>query len=244
VPPLRAPFPGLERRPCFLDDAEPVTAVPAAHQSNALGAEFEAILANGQEFVLHLGAGSTVKRYPNCIELERKILRHTDVVADAHALPFHEQAFDRVMGFNVFEHLENPRRAAAEILRVLKPGGSLVIHTAFLQPLHEAPFHFYNATEYGVRSWFKEFHVEKCQVSPNFTAPFMLAFLLSQVLESVEASCGKEAREAVGQSTLRDWADLWSDRSKVPAVFQQLQNLPNEFQSRVAAGFELVARKP
>jgi hypothetical protein len=42
----------------------------------------------------------------------------------------------------------------------------------------------------------------------------MLAFLLSQVLESVGASCGKEARETVGQSTLRDWADLWSDRSK------------------------------
>jgi hypothetical protein len=72
----------------------------------------------------------------------------------------------------------------------------------------------------------------------------MLAFLLSQVLESVEASLGKEAREAVGQSTLRDWADLWSDRSKVPAVFEQLQNLPNECQSRIAAGFEVIARKP
>jgi hypothetical protein len=126
----------------------------------------------------------------------------------------------------------------------LKHGGSLVIHTAFLQPLHEAPFHFYNATEHGVRSWFKDFDVEKCHVSANFTVPFMLAFLLSRVLESVGASCGKEAREAVGQSTLRDWADLWSDRSKVPAVFQELQNLPNEFQSAISAGFELVARKP
>ena len=232
----------LDGVPVLLDDAEPIATVPAAHRSNALGAEFEAILANGQELVLHLGAGSTARKYPNCIELERKIFRHTDVVADAHSLPFHERTFDRVMGFNVFEHLENPRRAAAKILRVLKPGGSLVIHTAFLHPLHEAPFHFY-ATEYGVRSWFEDFRVEKCHVSPNFTVPFMLAFLLSQVLESVEAGLGKEAREAVGQSTLRDWADLWSDRSKVPAVFEQLQNLPNEFQSRIA-GFEVIVRKP
>ena len=183
-------------------------------------------------------------RYANCIEFEHKIFRHTDVVGDAHCLPFRNGIFDCVFAFNVFEHLENPRRAAAEILRVLKQGGSLVIHTAFLQPLHEAPFHFYNATEYGVRSWFKDFDVEKCHVSPNFTVPFMLAFLLSQVLESVGASCGKEAREAVGQTTLRDWADLWSDRSKVPTVFQELQNLPNEFQSAISAGFELVARKP
>jgi hypothetical protein len=126
----------------------------------------------------------------------------------------------------------------------LKYGGSLVVHTASLQPLHEAPFHFYNATEHGVRSWFKYLGVEKCRVSPNFTVSFMLAFLLSRVLESVAARCGKEARETVGQSTLRGWTDFWRDRSKVPAVFQELQNLPNEFQSGIITGFELVARKP
>jgi hypothetical protein len=85
--------------------------------------------------------------------------------------------------------------------------------------------------------------IDKYPVSPNFTVPFMLAFLLSQVLESVRANCGKEAREAVGQSTLRDWADLWSDRSKVPAVFRELQNLPNEFQSGISAGFEFAAHQ-
>jgi len=223
---------------------EPVPIVPAEHKSNPLGAEYEMILREGKKFVLNIGAGATTTRYANCIEFEHKIFRNTDVVGDAHCLPFRDEIFDCVFGFNVFEHLENPRRAAAEILRVLKRGGSLFIHTAFLQPLHEAPFHFYNATEHGVRSWFKDFDVEKCHVSPNFTVPFMLAFLLSHVLESVGASCGKEAREAVGRSTLQDWADLWSDHSKVPAVFQELQNLPNDFQSGISAGFELVARKP
>ena len=223
---------------------EPVQIVPAEHKSNPLGVEYETILREGKKFVLNIGAGATATRYANCIEFEHKIFRHTDVVGDAHCLPFRNGIFDCVFAFNVFEHLENPRRAATEILRVLKQGGSLVIHTAFLQPLHEAPFHFYNATEHGVRSWFKDFDVEKCHVSPNFTVPFMLAFLLNQVLESVGTSCGKEAREAAGQTTLREWADLWTDRSKVPAVFQELQSLPNEFQSGISAGFELVAHKP
>jgi uncharacterized protein YbaR (Trm112 family)/predicted SAM-dependent methyltransferase len=239
-----ARFPLIAGVPVLLADASLVVTMSRDHASNPIGAEFEAILASGREFVLHLGAGSTATKYPNCIEMEHKIFRHTDLVADAHALPFHEQTFDHVMAFNLFEHLENPRRAAAEIWRVLKPRGLLIIHTAFLQPLHEAPFHFYNATEYGVRSWFKDFQVETCRVSPNFTAPFMLAFLLSRVLESVEAGCGKETREAVGLTTLRDWADFWSDRSKLPPVFGQLQNLPNALQCRVAAGFEVVARKP
>ena len=237
-------FPLLNGIPVFRDDAQPIAIMPAAYESNALGVEFEAILARGQELVLHLGAGWTARKYPSCVELEQKIFRHTDVVADAHALPFREHAFDRVLGFNVFEHLKNPPRATAEIFRVLKPGGSVVIHTAFLQPLHEAPNHFYNATEYGVRSWFENFKVEKCQVSPNFTAPFMLAFLLHQVLDSVGSTRGEETRQAVGQSRLQDWADFWSDRARVPALFQVLQSLPNESQSRIAAGFELIARKP
>jgi SAM-dependent methyltransferase len=118
---------------------EPVQIVPAEHKSNPLGAEYEMILREGKKFVLNIGAGATATRYANCIEFEHKIFRHTDVVGDAHCLPFRNGIFDCVFAFNVFEHLENPRRAAAEILRVLKHGGSLVIHTAFLQSLHKAP---------------------------------------------------------------------------------------------------------
>ena len=72
----------------------------------------EEILARGDQRVLHLGAGSTEKKYPGCIELEHKIFRHTDVVGDAHALPFRDSSFDWVFAFNVFEHLRDPARAA------------------------------------------------------------------------------------------------------------------------------------
>ena len=92
---------------------EPVPIVPAEHKSNPLGAEYEMILREGKKFVLNIGAGATTTRYANCIEFEHKIFRHTDVVGDAHCLPFHDEIFDCVFAFNVFEHLENPRSAAA-----------------------------------------------------------------------------------------------------------------------------------
>jgi len=66
----------------------PVQIVPAEHKSNPLGAEYEMILREGKKFVLNIGAGATATRYPNCIEFERKIFRHTDVVGDAHCLRF------------------------------------------------------------------------------------------------------------------------------------------------------------
>jgi SAM-dependent methyltransferase len=215
------------------------------HTSNPIGAEYEQILRQGNDFVLHIGAGGTAERYPNCIEFEHKIFRHTDVVGDAHHLPFRDDVFDRVFAFNVFEHLAEPAIAAQEIHRVLKPGGGLAIHTAFLQPLHEAPHHFYNATEYGVRQWFAPFEIEDCRVSSNFGPGMMLAFLMSNVLESARAGGVLEAEQAlISQSKLGEWADYWSKWGEPPPGFNALQSLPQPMQKRVAAGFELIAKKP
>ena len=229
--------------PVFL--REPVEVVPVEHESNALGPQFEEVLKRGQGLTLHLGAGSTARKYPNCVELEHKIFRHTDVVGDAHHLPFGDAVFDRVFAFNLFEHLRAPRTGAAEILRVLKPGGSVAIHTAFLQALHEEPSHFYNATEYGVREWFTDFDIEKCEVSGNFSPGVMLGFLAASLLETVRQSgMPAPAQTQIAETRLGEWADFWNRRGEPPPGFAALLALPQEFQKRVSAGFELLARKP
>ncbi len=231
--------------PIFLPDAVEVVTVPSAHTSNAMSAEFEDILARGDRRVLHLGAGSTSIKYPGCVELEYKIFRHTDVVGDAHALPFRDNSFDHVFAFNVFEHLRDPATAAREIRRVLKPDGAVAVHTAFLQPLHEEPRHYYNATEYGVREWFSDFEIEKCEVSGNFSPGFMLGFLAATLLETLrESGASTETQAQIANTRLGQWADFWQRKTDSPPAFDALLTLPQEFQKRVAAGFELLARKP
>jgi SAM-dependent methyltransferase len=49
------------------------------------------------------------------------------VVDDAAALPFEDGAFDAALAVEVLEHLFAPQQAVAEILRVLRPGGVLVV---------------------------------------------------------------------------------------------------------------------
>jgi ubiquinone/menaquinone biosynthesis C-methylase UbiE len=49
------------------------------------------------------------------------------VLADARALPWRAATFDAVTSWNVFHHLDDPERVFAEMLRVLKPGGKLVL---------------------------------------------------------------------------------------------------------------------
>jgi ubiquinone/menaquinone biosynthesis C-methylase UbiE len=43
--------------------------------------------------------------------------------ADCYSLPFADHSFDRVFSHALMEHLADPRRAASEMYRVLKPGG-------------------------------------------------------------------------------------------------------------------------
>lgn len=49
------------------------------------------------------------------------------VVADAMNLPFEDGMFSHVIASEVLEHLEDDRRALAEIARVTRPGGVLVV---------------------------------------------------------------------------------------------------------------------
>lgn len=67
-------------------------------------------------------------------------------------LPFNAGTFDFAFADVVFEHIEgNPWNAYKEISRVLKPGGFIVLSTAFMFPFHPCPGDFWRFTESGLR---------------------------------------------------------------------------------------------
>ncbi len=66
---------------------------------------------------------------PDARALERNTVLSHPVVGRAEALPFPDGFFDLVTLAWVIEHLEDPRKAFQEILRVLRPGGSVVFLT-------------------------------------------------------------------------------------------------------------------
>jgi len=74
---------------------------------------------------------------------------------DAARLPFADASFDVVVSLDVMEHVEDDVAMAAEIRRVLKPGGSAVINVPahpFLWSDHDvALHHFRRYTRAGLR---------------------------------------------------------------------------------------------
>lgn len=238
-------YPVVAGRPVLRDDAEGVSVMPEEHVSNQLPPEVRHWLRQAGGRTLNIGAGGTTEKLPNCVEFEYAIFRHTDVVGDAHHLPFADGAFDAVVTFNTFEHLHDPRRAAAEVHRVLRPGGRLLLQTAFLQPLHEPPHHYYNTTEFGLRRWFDDFEIRDLRVSDNFNPAYVLAWLASSLDWAARGELGPEAADALGRTTLQEWAASWADPGRRQADgWDVLRRLSPEVQKAFAAGFQLEAIKP
>ncbi|HEX8054566.1 MAG TPA: class I SAM-dependent methyltransferase [Thermoleophilaceae bacterium] len=65
----------------------------------------------------------------NAVEAARGLGLDARTIDAAASLPFEDESFDLVVCIEVMEHLFAPHEAAAEIRRVLKPGGRLVCST-------------------------------------------------------------------------------------------------------------------
>jgi SAM-dependent methyltransferase len=67
-------------------------------------------------------------------------------------LPFKDSSFDVVVSDQVLEHVEaDPRRAVAESLRVVKPGGICVHTSCLINPIHFGPGDYWRFTPDGLR---------------------------------------------------------------------------------------------
>ena len=230
--------------PIFFGELDQTRVFADEHLSNPVPAKALALVKSADGPVLNISAGGSCAWLPNLIELETAIFRNTDVVGDGHALPFADGVFDAVLAINAFEHYCNPDKAVAEILRVLKPGGKVFIQTAFLQPLHEPPWHFFNCTKFGLLRWFEPFKTVEIGVSENFNPIYSLSWQASELLAIMHTERGADAAQRVGAMTLGQLSTFWRDANvRGEKMWEDFLQLPQQAQERLAAGFEFVGRK-
>lgn len=112
-----------------------------------------------ERHTLDLGCGgSRYSRYfPRRVGLDLTFGRGVQVIADAHHLPLRSACFPCVLSTEMLEHAREPHRVVEEIRRVLEPGGTVVLTTRFLFPVHEAPFDYFRFTRFGLAHLFRAF---------------------------------------------------------------------------------------
>jgi SAM-dependent methyltransferase len=89
----------------------------------------------GQRLEIGSGAGIIREVYPNVITSDLKVLPFVDIVLSADRLPFADNSLRALYAINVFHHLSRPREFFREILRVLNPGGGVVLIEPFYGPM-------------------------------------------------------------------------------------------------------------
>jgi SAM-dependent methyltransferase len=84
------------------------------------------------KYLSNQGADLTAADFsPRAVELATKLLagRAQTVVADVQSLPFPDESFDLVVSLETLEHVPDPDRGLAELVRVTRRGGRLIVTT-------------------------------------------------------------------------------------------------------------------
>jgi len=81
----------------------------------------------------------------------------TQVICDAHDLPFADSSFDGVVTQGVLQYVVAPSRCLRELERVLKPHGIVYAESAFMQQVVHGRYDFFRFTHLGLRRLFRRF---------------------------------------------------------------------------------------
>jgi SAM-dependent methyltransferase len=73
-----------------------------------------------------------------------------DYLYNGDHLPFGDGSFDTVINIQVLEHTPRPRQLVAEMARVLKKDGALILAAPFSFRLHEEPHDYFRYSPHGL----------------------------------------------------------------------------------------------
>jgi len=91
------------------------------------------------------------------VESDIVLSDRTNLICDAHSLPFADNSFDGVIIQAVLEHVVDPARCVEEIHRILKKDGLVYAETPFMQQVHMGCYDFTRFTHLGHRRLFRKF---------------------------------------------------------------------------------------
>ena len=122
--------------------------------------------------VLDLGSGAQPYRHlftkiDRYVTIDLSKNEKLDVRGTALALPFQNETFDTVVCSEVLEHVPEPSKLIAEVQRVLRPGGILLLTTPQTWGLHLEPFDFYRYTKHGLRYLAEKSNLKVLEIVPT-----------------------------------------------------------------------------
>lgn len=107
-----------------------------------------------EEKMLNIGSGPT-RLHERVLNVDIFPFTNVDIVASAENLPFQAEIFDRISTDQVLEHVADPKKMIAELVRVTKIGGRIHLSVPFMFPLHASPSDYSRWTIPGLTELFQ-----------------------------------------------------------------------------------------
>ena len=153
------------------------------HAIKDLNKDLKKVLPLFQGKVLDFGCGLQPYRdlmvnADECIGVDIQDADGVDyLVKPGDPLPFEKGAFDAVLSTQVLEHVADMDDCIAEIHRVLKPGGQLVISVPFIYQVHGKPHDYRRLSEFGVKQALSGFRIERMSRQGGVGSSMAILFL-------------------------------------------------------------------
>lgn len=107
--------------------------------------------------VLGMGMESLAHAEIKLVNSDVALTSRTEIVLDAHDIPFEDEMFDGVIVQAVLEHVVDPYRCVEEMHRVLKKDGLVYAEIPFMQQVHGGGYDFTRFTHLGLVRLFRKF---------------------------------------------------------------------------------------
>ncbi len=155
--------------------------------------------------------------------------KHVDVFADLNEpLPLDSEEYDTLLSTSVLEHIWGHGTLWAEMSRILRPGGHIILGTPFMYWLHEQPHDYFRWTDHALRRAAEEHGLEVVSLAPFGTG--------MDVLCDVAAKLAHAKSRRLGRFVARCTAWIMDLRSVREFSDGKTASMP--------LGFLIVARKP
>ena len=89
-----------------------------------------------------------------------------DARGDLEALPFADRTFDAALSIVTLEHVRHPQQVVAEMARVLRPGGQLLLVVPHQWEEHQQPHDYFRFTRYGLKMLVEESGLRITRIEP------------------------------------------------------------------------------
>jgi SAM-dependent methyltransferase len=112
--------------------------------------------------------------------------QHLDLECDLNKpLPLPDNRFDTIILSEVLEHIAEPGQLWAELTRILKPGGKMLVSVPFLYKIHEAPHDYFRYTEFSLKKFASQNKLRVVELQSFGGLPLVLADLYAKMLAKI-----------------------------------------------------------